>query len=67
MTIDNRVCVRQNVHPDTMDADRHDTTILDAGAPCEINVILAGVLVVQIMVSDDRQYTVFDAEVDGAL
>lgn len=64
------VTVRQNVDPDTLDDQRRDTINLDAGVACEINIVLAGKLVIQVMIDDDRQYTVFDAEhdgVDGAL
>ncbi len=61
-----RVCIRQHVDPESLGDAHHDTVVIDQGAS-EINVVLNGVLVIQIMVSADRQYTIFDAKFDGAL
>ena len=64
MTADH-VTVRHGLD-ESLDDKRHDTVNLDDGA-CEINLVLDGKIVIQIMVSEDRQYTIFDAEYDGVL
>ncbi len=59
----NRVTVRHNVNPDTLDDDDRDIVNLRDGKT-EINVVLDGKLAIQIML-DAAGYTIFDAEFDG--
>ena len=65
MGSDNHVTIRHGVDPDTLDDTRRDTVELSDGKT-EINVVLDGVIKIQIML-EGHDYTIFDVELDGEL
>ena len=57
------VTVRQGVDPESLD-DQGRTVVEIQNGASEVNVVLGGKLVIQIMISNGT-YTIFDAVSDG--